>query len=111
MPTMQYCWRCKTEVPMFNESEWPAISRELTLMTKSSQTLRETAGATLDEALKTRHDGPLLAKHLELTGLHATSGDALWHHRLIDFGPPCANCGRLLRTTRAKICAECGANV
>jgi hypothetical protein len=96
---------------MFDESEWPAIARELTLMIERIQTLREKTGASLDAVSKTRHDEAVLAKHLELTGFHAESSDSLWHHRRADFGPPCTICGRLLRTPRATICAECGANV
>jgi hypothetical protein len=96
---------------MLSESDWSQIAPELHLMVKRIQEYREVVGASLNEALKLRHDSSVLAKHLELTGVHATSGDALWHHRLDDYGAPCKSCGRLLRTKRARVCAECGASV
>jgi hypothetical protein len=36
-------------------------------------------------------------------------GTAFTHHRLARFGPPCGECGRPLRTSRAANCVECGA--
>jgi hypothetical protein len=32
-------------------------------------------------------------RYYELTGFVETNEDAIWHHRLALFGPPCANCG------------------
>jgi hypothetical protein len=111
MSVMQYCWRCQTEVPMLDESEWAQLAPELKTMIRQIQEYREASGASLEDALMTRHDVRVLAKHFAITGVSATNGDALWHHRLSDYGAPCGNCGRLLRTKRARVCAECGANV
>lgn len=47
----------------------------------------------------------------EITGFHETNKNALWHHRLSVYGPPCLHCGKPLRTTRAKHCAACGRDV
>jgi hypothetical protein len=52
-----------------------------------------------------------LARYFEITGFRETNPNAIWHHRLSLFGPPCASCGKLLRTPRAKLCAACGAVV
>jgi rRNA maturation endonuclease Nob1 len=50
-------------------------------------------------------------KVLELTGCFESDANAIWHHRLSDYGPPCRACGRLLRTKRARVCAACGVAV
>ena len=50
-----------------------------------------------------------LALYRDMTGFEETNPDALWHHRVSIFGPPCSRCGKPLRTPRARHCAECGA--
>jgi hypothetical protein len=52
-----------------------------------------------------------LERYFQLTGFRETNVDALRHHRLALFGPPCRTCGKPLRTPRAELCAECGATV
>ena len=43
-----------------------------------------------------------------LTGFAEANANAVMHHRLADYGPPCAACGKPLRTPRASFCAACG---
>ena len=45
----------------------------------------------------------------EMTGLRETNINAIWHHRIALYGPPCTECGKPLRTPRASFCAACGA--
>jgi rRNA maturation endonuclease Nob1 len=47
-------------------------------------------------------------KYEELTGYKGMNYEAIFHHRLKDWGPECKKCGRLFRTSRASFCANCG---
>ena len=44
----------------------------------------------------------------ELTGLSGIHFHIIQHHRLKDWGEECPDCGHLLRTPKAKFCANCG---
>lgn len=51
---------------------------------------------------------PLLQYYSELTGFVETEPNAIMHHRLSLYGPPCDLCGNPYRTPLAMICAACG---
>jgi hypothetical protein len=53
----------------------------------------------------------VLQRYFEVAGFQETNANAIWHHQLSQYGPPCQNCGKPLRTPRAKICAACGTAV
>lgn len=103
-----YCWRCRADMPMLDETEWatihPLLSRGLT----DTMAERERTGAPLSTDLLARHFKPALEAYECLTGFHETNGNALWHHRLSLYGPPCPSCGKLLRTPQARYCPVCG---
>ena len=86
-----YCWRCKVEMPMLDEDEWARIGP---LLSDSNDPLTRQAALDLYE---------------EMTGLRETHINAIWHHRIQDYGPACSECGKPLRTPRANFCAACGA--
>jgi hypothetical protein len=99
------------DIPFLDEAEWPRLGPLLTDMTEHIQRYREAKSASLAEAVKQGYEAPALEMFYRLTGFRETNAAALWHHRLDQYGPPCRNCGRLLRTKRARFCAECGATV
>jgi len=47
--------------------------------------------------------------YFELTNFRETNINAIWHHMTSLYGPPCQECGKPLRTPKAKWCAACGA--
>lgn len=89
MPQWMYCWRCGTEMPMLDDEEWERVA------------------ATFARAKDTMF-GEALAMYKAITGFDETNPNALWHHKTSLFGPPCANCGKPLRTPAATRCVECG---
>jgi hypothetical protein len=85
-----HCWRCRMVVPMLNEEEWAKM------------------GPLLSEAHKPEAHNAALALYEELTGSRETNINAVSHHRVSLYGPACDQCGKPLRTPRARFCAACG---
>jgi hypothetical protein len=96
------------ELPMLDEDEWAEIAPFLDRSTESVKSYREEHGVGLKEALRQGFDEPALRKFEELTGFKETNVNAIFHHRRSLYGPECPNCGKLIRTSRARFCAECG---
>ena len=84
-----WCWRCHLEMPMLDEAEFER------LVARGSRSL-----SGLDSAL---------AEYERITGFRETNRNAIWHHRLSLYGPPCHSCGKPLRTPIAARCVACGA--
>jgi hypothetical protein len=91
-----WCWRCRMEVGMLDESEYQN-AYEL-----YGQGIRAQEG-TREERFK-----PLLDYYFQVTGEKETEPNAVMHHRVAQYGPPCENCGKPYRTPKASFCAACG---
>lgn len=104
-----YCWRCQMDIPMLTDEEWQLIAPLLANPMARIKQYRENHKCSLADAAEKGWGEEALALYEQMTGLHETNPNALFHHRLSDFGPPCHACGKPLRTPKARICAACGA--
>jgi hypothetical protein len=113
-----WCWRCQADIPMLEEAEWQevmaahrAAGERLEAATASRRVTYE-SGMSIGRISKAEHAArfaPMLAAYERLTGFRETNPNAVWHHRVSLYGPPCGECGRPLRTPKARFCAACGA--
>ncbi|PJJ55011.1 zinc ribbon domain-containing protein [Hymenobacter chitinivorans] len=51
---------------------------------------------------------PMLEMYRLLTGFVETNPNAVLHHSVELYGPPCPKCRKPLRTPEARFCAACG---
>ena len=109
MPRTIYCWRCRMDIPMLTEEEWAQVAPHLDNGIEQIKRYREQHGCSLAEAKEKGLGQEALALYERMTGFHETNANALWHHRLSIYGPPCQACGKPLRTPEARSCAVCGA--
>jgi len=93
---------------MLDEDEWAQMAPLLLSSLQNIKLYRQQFQIPLDATPKQSMYWPALMLYHELTGFEETNPQALWHHRLADYGPPCGHCGKPLRTPRAKLCAACG---
>lgn len=49
----------------------------------------------------------MLDEYERVTGYTETNPNAVYHHRLLMYGPPCKHCGKPLRTPQPKFCGAC----
>jgi len=90
-----YCWRCRMEIPMLDEVEYA----------KASDLYK--AGFAGKGSTEQRWQ-PLLDYYKGVTGVEETVPNAIMHHRVSQYGPPCEVCGKPYRTPLASFCAACG---
>ena len=109
MPVTLFCWRCNMDIPMLTEPEWAQVEPALKQAIADIQDYRNAHAVELREARQRGHGVSALKLYNEITGFGETNVNAIWHHRASDYGPPCATCGKPLRTPRASFCAACGA--
>jgi hypothetical protein len=109
MPQDLYCWRCDLVVPMLTEREWEVMEPVLHQAILDVQAYRSDHGVTLKEAVRHGHGESALRLYRDITGRSETNSDAIWHHRVSIYGPPCKGCSKPLRTPQASFCAACGA--
>jgi hypothetical protein len=92
-----WCWRCQMEVPMLEEGEAKIAYESLNAGFKNE------FGSTLRERFSA-----LIEYYKEVTGEEYTNPNAIMHHIVDAYGPPCEKCGKPYRTSEATFCAACG---
>ena len=64
-------------------------------------------GIRAKEGTREERFKPLLDYYFQVTGEKETEPNAVMHHRLAQYGPPCKNCGKPSRTPKTTFCAVC----
>lgn len=86
------------EIPMLDDEEFAVAAK---LYTNGFRMIR--SGLSENERMQ-----PLLDYYEKLTGFKETVPNAIMHHQISQYGPPCESCGKPYRTTKASFCAACG---
>lgn len=87
------------EIPMLDETEFEMVSK----LYGDAFKHKIGSGITREEKFK-----PMLEYYEEITGYKETEPNAIMHHRISQYGPPCESCGKPYRTPKASFCAACG---
>lgn len=106
-----WCWRCQTELPMLDEDEYAEVHALYGQCMKATKEFREKHYVPLDAVDPKVLFKPVCDAYERMTGMKETVANAIMHHRIAHYGPPCKNCGRVLRTPQASKCFECGHSV
>lgn len=91
-----WCWRCKMEVPMLDDEEFAKIYSLYGVAFRKK-------GMPIDDRFQELRD-----EYHKMTGFYESNHNAIMHHRVSIYGPPCEACGKPLRTPQAAFCAACG---
>ena len=94
---------------MLTEEEWAVVGPHLASGVEQIKRYREEHQCSLAEAQAKGFGQEALALYAQITGFKETNANALFHHRLSMYGPPCHVCGKPLRTPQAKYCVMCSA--
>jgi len=104
---MLWCWRCKCEMPMLDEVEYSQIARLYNESMKATKEFRKLWNIPLEGISINERFRPGRDEYEHLTGVKESNENAIMHHRLSLYGPPCKRCQRPLRTPKAKLCGSC----
>lgn len=102
-----WCWRCKADMPMLDESEYREVFRLYGEGISASKAFRQKWGLPAEGMEKEIRFKPLLDRYEQMTGLRESNPNAVMHHRLSLYGPPCVRCGKPMRSPSAKLCGSC----
>ncbi len=102
-----WCWRCRAEMPMLDEEEFAQVAGLYSEATKATKEFRQRWDIQLEHASVDQLFSPVRLRYEQLTGMRNCHQNAIMHHRLSLYGPPCRACGKPLRTPEAKLCGAC----
>jgi len=94
-------------MPMLDEEEYAEVLRLYGEGMHATKAFWQDWGIPLDTMSRELRMRPLLLRYEQMTGFKETEPNAVMHHRLSMYGPPCRRCGKPLRTPQAKLCGAC----
>ncbi len=106
-----WCWRCRQDMPMLDEDEYRAVAVLYSACTREVKTFRQVHDALLSQTPVYDLFEPVRQAYERMTGMTNCHQDAIMHHRISIYGPPCCVCGKPLRTPLARFCVACGESV
>ncbi len=94
---------------MLDEDEYARVAALLSAAVQATEEFRLAHGLSLESLSMAERFAPALEEYRRLTGFAETNPNAVAHHRVALYGPPCRACGKPLRTPVARRCGACGA--
>jgi len=95
-------------MPMLDEEEFARVSLLYSEGMRATKEFRQKHGIPLAEASIDDRFRPVREEYERITGRRNIHQNAIIHHRISLYGPPCPKCGKPFRTVSANFCAECG---
>jgi len=95
---------------MLDESEFASVQEIYQARAHEVKLARTSEGRSLTASDSAAIASSVAARYFELTGASGLDTQEILRHGLSRFGPPCPNCGKELRTPRARKCLECCSN-
>jgi hypothetical protein len=92
---------------MLDEDEFEPVLRAYLNGTRGVKLGRKLTGQPLTPEDEEKVWTDVASRHREITGVSSVDPREILHHRLSLLGPPCAQCGKELRSPRARKCTEC----
>lgn len=92
---------------MLDEEEFADVANLYSEAIKGTKRFRLESGASLQHPNIDDLFKPVRDRYEQLTGMRETNQNAIMHHRISLYGPPCAHRGKPLRTPTAKLCGSC----
>ena len=110
---IRWCWRCKMNVPMLDRTELQLCLKARQLgrpfIIKELEKRKITNRQWLENGLKSyKSQQYFIEMYRILTRSDETNPNAIWHHIIDEHGPDCPDCGKPLRTNRARYYVACG---
>lgn len=104
---VMWCWRCKQDLPMLDETEYAEIARFHLEATAATKEYRRRWAVSLANTPLQELYAPVYEHYERMTGVRESDYDEILKHRISLYGPPCKRCHKPLRTPTARFCGAC----